>query len=51
MHLAFSEDREFNNQDLFESIQQFVPLANTEREQIENLEEWARLGRARLASN
>ena len=50
MHVAFSEDREFTNRDLTQSIKQSIPLANTEKEQIETLEEWARLGRARLAS-
>nr|BCG67673.1 conserved protein [Haptophyceae sp. NIES-3900] len=51
MHLAFSEDREFTDYDIIQSIKQFVPLANTEKEQIETLEEWAQLGRVRLASN
>ena len=50
MHLAFSEDREFTTKDIEYSIKQFIPLANTEEEQIEQIEEWANLGRARLAS-
>jgi len=50
MHLAFSEDREFTFYDIEDSIKQFIPLANTEKDQIEKIEEWAQLGKAKLAS-
>lgn len=50
MHTAFSENREFTINDIVESINQFVPLAYTNQEKIESLEEWAESGKARLAS-
>lgn len=50
MHTAFSEQREFNTEDIKIAIKQFVPLAFTDKEQIENLQAWAEDGRARNAS-
>nr|AIA21219.1 ATPase AAA family [Pyropia kanakaensis] len=50
MHTAFSEEREFNTEDIKIAIKQFVPLAFTDKEQIENLQAWAGDGRARNAS-
>lgn len=51
MHTGFSENREFNLNDLVISIQNSIPLAQTSQEQISFLEEWANSGRARLASS
>jgi SpoVK/Ycf46/Vps4 family AAA+-type ATPase len=50
MHTAFSESREFTFSDVLDAINQFVPLAYTNQEKIEYLEEWANAGKARLAS-
>ena len=50
MHLAFSENREFVTQDIINAIQEFVPLAYTNKEKLEILEEWAITGKVRLAS-
>ncbi len=50
MHLAFSENREFVTGDILHSIDQFVPLAYTNQEKIEALQEWATAGKIRLAS-
>ncbi len=50
MHTAFSENREFTLTDIIESINQFVPLAYTNQEKVDSLEEWAESGKARLAS-
>lgn len=50
MHTAFSEEREFSTEDIQVAIKQFVPLAFTDKEQIENLQAWAEDGRARNAS-
>lgn len=50
MHLAFSENREFITEDIITSIEQFVPLAFTNKEKIEALQEWAVAGKVRLAS-
>nr|YP_010925504.1 hypothetical protein RMC00_pgp210 [Neoporphyra dentata]WKD83736.1 hypothetical protein [Neoporphyra dentata]BCA87218.1 ycf46 [Neoporphyra dentata] len=50
MHTAFSEQREFNTEDIKIAIKQFVPLAFTDKEQVENLQAWAEDGRARNAS-
>jgi SpoVK/Ycf46/Vps4 family AAA+-type ATPase len=51
MHTAFSENREFTMNDILESIKQFVPLAYTNQEKVEHLQEWAVAGKARLASS
>nr|BED43099.1 Ycf46 protein [Pyropia sp. Myanmar_A]BED43296.1 Ycf46 protein [Pyropia sp. Myanmar_B]BED43493.1 Ycf46 protein [Pyropia sp. Myanmar_C] len=50
MHTAFNEKREFCTEDIKVAIQQFVPLAFTDKEQIESLQAWAGDGRARNAS-
>jgi ATP-dependent 26S proteasome regulatory subunit len=50
MHIAFSENREFTTEDIYYSIKQFVPLAHSNSEQIEALEDWATSGKVRLAS-
>ena len=50
MHTAFSEEREFNTEDIKIALEQFVPLAYTNQEQVESLQAWASNGRARNAS-
>lgn len=50
MHIAFSENREFTTEDIYYSIKQCVPLAHSNSEQIEALEDWATSGKVRLAS-
>nr|BDA99247.1 hypothetical protein [Cryptomonas sp. NIES-3952] len=50
MHTAFSENREFTVNDILDAIRQFVPLAYTNQEKVEYLQEWATAGKARLAS-
>lgn len=51
MHLGFSQNRDFNTDDIIEAIGQLVPLARTAQQQIQQLQEWAALGRVRPASN
>jgi len=51
MHTAFNENREFTANDIVNSINQFVPLAYTNEESVNSLEEWAESGKARLASS
>lgn len=50
MHIGFSQDREFTTDDILEAASQIVPLARTAQEQIQQLQEWAASGKARLAS-
>lgn len=50
MHIAFSKNREFSTEDILMSIAQFVPLAYTNKEKIDILQEWAIAGKVRLAS-
>ena len=50
MHLAFSQNRDFNTDDILIAASQIIPLARTAKEQIEFLQNWASSGKARLAS-
>ncbi|MDX2096641.1 MAG: AAA family ATPase, partial [Leptolyngbyaceae cyanobacterium bins.59] len=50
MHIGFSQNRDFTTDDILEAVSQIVPLAQTAREQIQFLQEWAAAGKARLAS-
>ena len=50
MHLAFSQNRDFNTDDILIAASQIIPLARTAKEQIEFLQSWASSGKARLAS-
>ncbi|AZB73150.1 AAA family ATPase [Synechococcus elongatus] len=50
MHLGFSQNRDFNTDDIIDAIGQLVPLARTAQQQIQQLQEWAALGRVRPAS-
>ncbi|NWF58380.1 MAG: AAA family ATPase [Fischerella sp.] len=50
MHIGFSQNRDFTTDDILEAASQIIPLARTATEQIQQLQEWAAAGRARLAS-
>ncbi|GBF80719.1 AAA family ATPase [Aphanothece sacrum] len=50
MHIGFSQNRDFTNDDILEAASQIIPLARTAQEQIEFLQNWAAAGKARLAS-
>lgn len=50
MHIGFSQNRDFLTDDILEAASQIIPLARTAVEQIQQLQEWAASGRARLAS-
>jgi len=50
MHIGFSQNRDFNTDDILEAASQIIPLARTAQEQIEFLQNWAAAGKARLAS-
>jgi SpoVK/Ycf46/Vps4 family AAA+-type ATPase len=50
MHLGFSQNRDFTTDDIVTAVSQMVPLARTAQEQIQQLQQWAASGKARLAS-
>ncbi|MGF1489417.1 MAG: AAA family ATPase [Prochloraceae cyanobacterium] len=50
MHIGFSQNRDFTNDDILEAASQIIPLAQTAKEQIEFLQNWAAAGKARMAS-
>ncbi|MBJ7898454.1 MAG: AAA family ATPase [Cyanobacteria bacterium RI_101] len=50
MHIGFSQNRDFTAEDILEAASQVVPLARTAPEQARFLQDWARSGKARLAS-
>ena len=50
MHIGFSQNRDFTNEDILEAASQIVPLAKTAQEQIQFFQNWAAAGKARLAS-
>jgi SpoVK/Ycf46/Vps4 family AAA+-type ATPase len=51
MHAAFDDGgREFTTQDILGALKNIVPLARSQREDIEYLRNWLREGRARSAS-
>ncbi|OLP19651.1 AAA family ATPase [Leptolyngbya sp. 'hensonii'] len=50
MHIGFSQNRDFTTDDILEAVSQVVPLAQTARDQIQFLQDWAAAGKARLAS-
>nr|AOM64614.1 hypothetical protein Riqu_135 [Riquetophycus sp.] len=51
MHNAFYEKRDFTTEDIVLAIENMIPLAFTDASTISNLQEWAKLGKVRLASN
>nr|YP_010903407.1 hypothetical protein REP88_pgp168 [Hypnea cryptica]WCH55860.1 hypothetical protein [Hypnea cryptica] len=50
MNNAFYEKRDFNNNDIINAISDIIPLAFTDHVKIESMQEWAKLGKVRLAS-
>ena len=50
MRLGFSKGREFNNEDLLNSIQKLVPLARTKNKELDLLREWFESGNVVSAS-
>nr|WDA98848.1 AAA family ATPase [Sciadococcus taiwanensis] len=50
MYDAFSHDREFTTEDICNAINHSIPLAYTEKERINKIQEWAASGKVRLAS-
>ncbi len=50
MHIGFSQNRDFTTEDILEAASQIVPLAQTASQEVEFLLEWAKSGKARLAS-
>jgi SpoVK/Ycf46/Vps4 family AAA+-type ATPase len=51
MYQAFYENREFKTTDICKSLNELIPLANLESEQMVKLQNWAVSGRIRLASS
>ena len=51
MYQAFYEQREFNTDDISKAIEEIIPLANLENQQMMKLKKWASSGRIRLASS
>ena len=50
MYQAFYEKREFNTTDIRNAVNELIPLANIENEQMLKLKKWSTSGRIRLAS-
>ena len=50
MRLGFNKNREFNNEDIVNSIQNLVPLARTKNKEINLLKEWSQSGNVTSAS-
>lgn len=50
MHIGFSQNRDFTTEDILEASSEIVPLARSAQEQVEALLDWAKSGKARLAS-
>lgn len=51
MYHAFYEKREFTTEDISMAIEEIIPLANLENDQMLKLQNWASSGRIRLASS
>ena len=51
MYHAFYEKREFKTDDICFALQEFIPLAHLESDQMVRLQNWASSGRIRLASS
>jgi hypothetical protein len=51
MFHAFYENREFTTEDICMAIEEIIPLAHLETEQMMKLQSWAASGRIRLASS
>ena len=50
MRIGFNENREFNNEDIIDSIQNCVPLARTKSKELNLLKEWSESGNVISAS-
>tara|TARA_B110000967_G_scaffold1698_1_gene1787 strand:+ start:19305 stop:20780 length:1476 start_codon:yes stop_codon:yes gene_type:complete len=50
MYLAFSEEREFTDEDIYFSLKEIIPLAYLDEFKITELQNWAFSGKVRLAS-
>jgi hypothetical protein len=50
MHIAFNENREFTTNDIRQGLQEIIPIAKMNFEEIESLQNWALSGRFRIAS-
>nr|YP_010904204.1 hypothetical protein REQ04_pgp172 [Catenella fusiformis]WCH57455.1 hypothetical protein [Catenella fusiformis] len=50
MHNAFYEKRDFDNEDIINAITDIIPLAFTDYTAISSMQQWAKLGKVRLAS-
>nr|YP_009773951.1 hypothetical protein [Caulacanthus okamurae]QIZ74568.1 hypothetical protein [Caulacanthus okamurae] len=50
MYNAFYEKRDFNNNDIINAINDTVPLAFTDNTTISSMQNWAKMGKVRLAS-
>lgn len=50
MHNAFSQNKEFNTDDILDAINSIIPLAFTDYENIITIQKWSSLGKSRLAS-
>nr|QVY58301.1 hypothetical protein [Kappaphycus striatus] len=50
MHNAFYEKRDFNNEDIVYAISELIPLAFTDQATVLSMQQWAKLGKVRLAS-
>jgi SpoVK/Ycf46/Vps4 family AAA+-type ATPase len=51
MFHAFYEKREFTTEDICQAIEEIIPLAHLENDQMVKLQNWASSGRIRLASS
>ena len=51
MYLAFYEKREFTTKDICFALEELIPLANLESNQMRQLQNWASSGRIRSASS
>jgi hypothetical protein len=51
MYQAFYEKREFTTDDICLALNELIPLAHLESDQMVRLQNWASSGRIRLASS
>lgn len=51
MYIAFNEKREFDTNDIINSIDNIIPLARSHQEELQIIENWASAGKVRRASN
>ncbi|MFN3927919.1 MAG: AAA family ATPase [Pseudanabaenaceae cyanobacterium] len=51
MHIGFSQNRDFTNEDIITAASQIVPLARTAQAEVQFLQDWVTSGRIRSASS